>query len=163
VGSTQRQREGQPAEQEQRQRGRGRGREWCPGVAAGGAGVLPPQKRCDWTGRRRKLADCGRPHASRGVALLDRGGPLRGGGGGRGAGTVAVDRSACTPQYGLGWGCAVRLRVRLRVRRMGINWAKPRRAARGVFFYTTPNSDHKKTSASTCQFNTHSIPASGPS
>ena len=46
-------------------------------MAAGGAGVLP-RKRCDWTGRRRKLADCGRPHASRGVALLDRGGPLAG-------------------------------------------------------------------------------------
>ena len=41
------------------------------------------------------------------VALLDRGGPLRGGGGGRGAGTVAVDRSTCTPRYGVGWGCAV--------------------------------------------------------
>ena len=25
-----------------------------------------------------KLADCGRPHASRGAALLERGGPLRG-------------------------------------------------------------------------------------
>ena len=75
MGSTQRQREVNPRNRN-RDRGRGRGREWCPGVAAGGAGVLP-QKRCDWTGRRRKLADCGRPHASRGVALLDRGGPLR--------------------------------------------------------------------------------------
>ena len=35
-----------------------------------------PQKRCDWTGRRQKLADCGRPHASRGAALLERGGPV---------------------------------------------------------------------------------------
>ena len=32
---------------------------------------------------------------------------MRGGGGGRGAGTVAVDRSTCTPRYGVGWGCAV--------------------------------------------------------
>ena len=109
MGSAQRQREVNPRNRN-RDRGRGRGREWCPGVAAGGAGVLP-QKRCDWTGRRRRLADCGRPHASRGVALLDRGGPLRGGGGGRGAGTVAEDRSPCVPRYGVGWGCAVGLRV----------------------------------------------------
>ena len=40
--------------------GVGVGRVVSPGVAAGGAGVLP-RKRCDWTGRRRKLADCGRP------------------------------------------------------------------------------------------------------
>ena len=55
MGSTQRQREVNPRNRN-RDKGRGRGREWCPGVAAGGAGVLP-QKRCDWTGRRQKLAD----------------------------------------------------------------------------------------------------------
>jgi hypothetical protein len=31
-----------------------------------------------------ELADCGRPHASRGAALLERGGPFRGRGGGLG-------------------------------------------------------------------------------
>ena len=47
----------------------------------GGAGVLP-QKRCE-TGPAgvRTLADCGRPHASRGAALLEQGGPFRGRGG----------------------------------------------------------------------------------
>ena len=52
MGSTQRQREVQPAEQEQRP---GEGGGVGSGVlarGAGGAGVLP-QKRCDWTGRRR--------------------------------------------------------------------------------------------------------------
>ena len=67
----------QPAEQKQRP---GEGGGVRCGVLArgkGGAGVLP-QKRCDWTGRRQKLADYGRPHASRDAALLERGDPLRG-------------------------------------------------------------------------------------
>ena len=72
----------------------------------GGAGALP-QKRCDWTGRRRKLADCGRPHALRGAALLERGSPTCGEwGGAGGTGTVATDRSPCVPRYG--WGGAAR-------------------------------------------------------
>ena len=33
------------------------------------------------------------------------------GGGAGGAGTVAMDRSSYAPRYGVGWGCAVRLRV----------------------------------------------------
>jgi len=105
VGSTQRQREVNPRNRN-RDKGRGRGREWCPGVAAGGAGVLP-QKRCDWTGRRRKLADCGRPHASRGVALLDRGGPLAGEGevvGGQGR-SLWIDLRV---PRGTAWGGAAR-------------------------------------------------------
>ena len=81
---------------------------WC---GSGRGRCVTSEEVLDWTGRRRRLADCGRPHASRGVALLDRGGPLRGGGGGRGAGTVAEDRSPCVPRYGGGWGCAVGLRV----------------------------------------------------
>ena len=91
------------------------------GVGGGvGSGVLAWQRAGQVCYLRRgatgpagvgELADCGRPHASRGVALLDRGGPLRGGGGGRGAGTVAEDRSPCVPRYGVGWGCAVGLRV----------------------------------------------------
>ena len=55
---------------------------WSPGEGGeGGAGVLP-QKRCE-TGPAgvRTLADCGRPHASRGAALLEQGGPFRVGGG----------------------------------------------------------------------------------
>ena len=67
----------QPAEQEQRP---GEGLGVRCGVLArreGGAGVLP-QKRCDWTGRRQNWPTVAGPHASRGAALLERGGPLRG-------------------------------------------------------------------------------------
>ena len=81
----------------------------------GGAGVLPLRREVlldrpasePWS----ELADCGRPHASRGAALLEQGGPFRGGGGAGGTGTVATDRSPCVPRYGVGWGCAVGLRV----------------------------------------------------
>ena len=79
----------------------------------GGAGVLPPKRR-DWTGRRQisELADCGRPHASRGAALLELGGPLRGRGGRRGADCPwHPDPFRVRARYGVGWGCAVRLRV----------------------------------------------------
>ena len=77
---------------------------WCG--SSGGAGVLP-RKRCDWTGRRRKLADCGRPHASRGVALLDRGGPLAGEGevvGGQGR-SLWIDLRV---PRGTAWGVGLR-------------------------------------------------------
>ena len=70
----------QPAEQEQRP---GEGLGVRCGVLArreGGAGVLP-QKRCNWTGRRQSWPTVAGPHASRGAALLERGGPLRGRGG----------------------------------------------------------------------------------
>ena len=67
---------------------------------------------------------CGRPHASRGAALLELGGPLRGRGEGRGADCPwHSDPFRVRARYGVGWGCAVRLRVkwgcamRLRVRR----------------------------------------------
>ena len=49
----------------------------------GGAGVLP-QKRVRLDRPASELADCGRPHASRGAALLEQGGPFRGRGGGWG-------------------------------------------------------------------------------
>ena len=56
---------------------------WCPGEGRGrGRCVTSEEVRLDRPAS--ELADCGRPHASRGAALLDRGGPLRGGGEGRG-------------------------------------------------------------------------------
>ena len=56
---------------------------------------------------------CGRPHASRGAALLELGGPLRGRGEGRGADCPwHSDPFRVRARYGVGWGCAVRLRVR---------------------------------------------------
>ena len=57
---------------------------WCPGEGRGrGRCVTSEEVRLDRPAS--ELADCGRPHASRGAALLERGGPLRGGGGeGRG-------------------------------------------------------------------------------
>ena len=83
---------------------------WCPGKGGGrGRCVTSEEVRLDWPAS--ELADCGRPHASRGAALLEQGGPLRGRGGGWGTGTVATDRSPCVPRYGVGWGCAVGLRV----------------------------------------------------
>ena len=78
MGSTQRQREFNPRNRN-RDRGRGRGREWCPGVG-GGAGQVRYLRggATRPMGRRRGLSGSGRPPVSRGVALLDRGGPLRG-------------------------------------------------------------------------------------
>ena len=59
------------------------GNVWCPGEGRGrGRCVTSEEVRLDRPAS--ELADCGRPHASRGAALLERGGPLRGGGG-RGA------------------------------------------------------------------------------
>ena len=63
-------------------RGRGWGWVWCPGEERGrGRCVTSEEVRLDRpaseTGRL-----CGRPHASRGAALLELGGPLRGRGGG---------------------------------------------------------------------------------
>ena len=63
-----------------RSRGRGRGggvRCGCPGEGRGrGRCVTSEEVRLDRPAS--ELADCGRPHASRGAALLERGGPLRG-------------------------------------------------------------------------------------
>ena len=54
---------------------------------------------------------CGRPHASRGAALLELGGPLRGRGEGRGADCPwHSDPFRVRARYGVGWGCAERLR-----------------------------------------------------
>ena len=56
---------------------------WCPGEERGrGRCVTSEEVRLDRPAS--ELADCGRPHASRGAALLERGGPLRGRGGGWG-------------------------------------------------------------------------------
>ena len=74
----------QPAEQEQRP---GEGGGVRGGVLArgeGGAGVLPLRREVLLDRPASELADCGRPHASRGAALLEQGGPFRGGGGGWG-------------------------------------------------------------------------------
>ena len=105
-------REIQPAEQEQRPGG---GVGVGCGVLArreGGAGVLP-QKRCDWTGRRQNwptmwqapcLARCGSVRTGR---------PLAGEGEGRGADCPwHSDPFRVRARYGVGWGCAVGLRVR---------------------------------------------------
>ena len=72
----------QPAEQEQRP---GEGvRVRCGVLARRGRGrrVTSEEARLDRPAS--ELADCGRPHASRGAALLELGGPLRGRGGGWG-------------------------------------------------------------------------------
>ena len=56
---------------------------WCPGEGGGrGRCVTSEEVRLDRPAS--ELADCGRPHASRGAALLEQGGPSRGRGGGLG-------------------------------------------------------------------------------
>ena len=56
---------------------------WCPGEGGGrGRCVTSEEVRLDRPAS--ELADCGRPHASRGAALLEQGGPFRGRGGGWG-------------------------------------------------------------------------------
>ena len=76
----------------------------------GGAGVLP-QKRCDWTGWRQNWLTVAGPMLRAERLCLDGVAPCGEGGGAGGTGTVATDRSPCVPRYGVGWGCAVRLRV----------------------------------------------------
>ena len=50
---------------------------WCPGEERGrGRCVTSEEVRLDRPAS--EMAVCGRPHASRGAALLERGGPLRG-------------------------------------------------------------------------------------
>ena len=85
---------------------------WCPGEERGrGRCVTSEEVRLDRPAS--ELADCGRPHASRGAALLELGGPLRGRGEGRGADCPwHSDPFRVRARYGVGWGCAVRLRVR---------------------------------------------------
>ena len=84
---------------------------WCPGEERGrGRCVTSEEVRLDRpaseTGRL-----CGRPHASRGAALLELGGPLRGRGGRRGADCPwHPDPFRVRARYGVGWGCAERLR-----------------------------------------------------
>ena len=91
----------------------------------GGAGVLPLRREVlldrpasePWS----ELADCGRPHASRGAALLEQGGPFRGRGGGWGDRDCRYDLRVSRGTVWGGatrwgwlrvvWGCAVRLRV----------------------------------------------------
>ena len=59
---------------------------WCPGEEGGrGRCVTSEEVRLDRPAS--ELADCGRPHASRGAALLELGGPLRGRG--RGGARIA--------------------------------------------------------------------------
>ena len=59
---------------------------WCPGEERGrGRCVTSEEVRLDRPAS--ELADCGRPHASRGAALLELGGPLRGRG--RGGARIA--------------------------------------------------------------------------
>ena len=84
----------------------------------GGAGVLP-QKRCDWTGRRQNWLTVAGPMPREVRLCYNREAPFGGGEGAGGTGTVATDRSPCVPRYGVGWGCAVGLRVRWRRSRMG--------------------------------------------
>ena len=76
MGSTQRQREIQPARNRDRvtngQMGCAEeGWVWCPGEERGrGRCVTSEEVRLDRPAS--ELADCGRPHASRGAALLER-------------------------------------------------------------------------------------------
>ena len=62
---------------------------WCPGEGGGrGRCVTSEEVRLDRPAS--ELADCGRPHASRGAALLEQGGPFRGRGGGAGGTLIYI-------------------------------------------------------------------------
>jgi hypothetical protein len=83
---------------------------WCPGVGGGrGRCVTSEEVRLDRPASElQKLAGCGRPHASRGAALLERGGPLRGEEGGAVGGqglSLLIDLRV---SRGTAWGEAAR-------------------------------------------------------
>ena len=80
---------------------------WCPGEGGGrGRCVTSEEVRLDRPAS--ELADCGRPHASRGAAPLERGGPLRGRGRGWGDRLGLSLRIDLRVSHGTAWGEAAR-------------------------------------------------------